>query len=290
MKRLLIPTDFSDISKNSIKYGFQLAAKLNLNIQLVHVLELYKFAVGTSESELISTILPAENIVEMESLAMGSFKKMLEGLQGSLPSEVNYDFKVVSGHLVNEMVVESALDETELMILAVAGNQDLITRFTHNTISAIIKDAACPVLVIPSGYSFQPVVKVILATDFNKADLEMFSRFIQLFTQFNPHVEVLHISPKAIDFKTELKFAGFKQLIAEKNTYPNVSFKIINHKNVVQGTIETLKADNADMLLILKEHDNFFKSLFESNKTNKIAHFLKVPMISYHELDPIKKK
>jgi nucleotide-binding universal stress UspA family protein len=285
MKRLLIPTDFSEISKNSIKYGFQLAAKLNLNIQLVHVLELYKFAAGTSEAELISTILPAENIIEMESLAMESFKKMLEELKGTLPDEVKYDFKVVSGHLVNEMIVESALDETDLMILAVADSQDLITRFTHSTISAIINDAACPVMVVPSVYSFRHVNKVVLATDFNKADLEMFSRFLALFAQFNPQIEVLHISPKAIDFKTELKFAGFKQLIAEKITYPNVSFKLLNHKNVVQGTIETLKSDNADLLLMLKEHENFFKSLFETSKTDKIAHFLKVPMISYHEIE-----
>jgi nucleotide-binding universal stress UspA family protein len=290
MKRLLIPTDFSDISKNSIIYGFHLAAKLNLNVQLVNVLELYKFAAGTSEAELISTILPADNIAEMESLAMESFKKMLEGIKSSLPSEVNYDIKVVTGHLVNEMIVESALDETELMILAVAGSQDLITRFTHSTISSIINEAVCPVMVVPSGFSYQPVKKVVLATDFNKADLDMFGRYINLFAQFKPQIEVLHISPKTIDFKTELKFAGFKQLIAEKITYANVSFKLINHKNVVQGTIETLKSDNADMLLMLKEHGNFFKSLFETSKTDKIAHFLKVPMISYHELEQVKKK
>jgi nucleotide-binding universal stress UspA family protein len=290
MKRLLIPTDFSEISKNSIKYGFQVAVKLNLNVQLVHVLELYKFAAGTSEAELISTILPAENIIEMESLAMESFKKMLDELKDSLPAEVNYDIKVVSGHLVNEMIVESALDETEIMILAVAGNQDLVTRFTHSTISSIISDAVCPVIVVPSGYSFKTIDKVVFATDFNKADLDIFERFLNLFQQFKPIIEVIHVSPKVIDFKTELKFAGFKQLISERIIYPNVSFKLINHKNVVQGTIETLKSDNADMLLMLKEHGNFFKSLFETSKTDKIAHFLKVPMISYHEIDQVKKK
>jgi hypothetical protein len=108
MKTILIPTDFSDISKNSIVYGFHLAEKLKLKVELVHVLELYKFAAGTSEAELISTILPADNIQEMEISAMESFKKMHAEIIGQLPPDIPYTTRVTSGHLVNEMIVESA--------------------------------------------------------------------------------------------------------------------------------------------------------------------------------------
>jgi hypothetical protein len=84
-------------------------------------------------------------------------------------------------------------------------------------------------------------------------------------------------------FKTELKFAGFKQLVQEKIDYSEIGCKLIIHKNVVQGIIEAIKAENADVLVMLKEHEGFFKSLFETSKTEKIAHILKIPMISYHE-------
>lgn len=289
MKRLIIPTDFSDISKNSIVFGFQMAAKLNLEVNLIHVLELYKFAAGTSEAELISTILPADNIQEMEASANESFKKLLEDIASQIPANVTYSSKVVSGHLVNEMVVESAISESALMIIAVASSQDLITRFTHSTIAAIIAEAQCPVLVVPSNYNFKIAEKVVLATDFNKADINMLQSFIELYGQFEPEIQILHVSPKPIDFKTELKFAGFKQLAIEKTNNKKLSFKLITHKHVVQGIIESLKSDNADMLLMLKEHESFFKSLFEVSKAEKIAHYLKIPMISYHEITQQKK-
>lgn len=282
MKRLLIPTDFSEISKNSIIYGFQLAELMNLQVHLLHVLELYKFAAGTSEAELISTILPSDNIQELEASAKESFGKMMEELKNQVPSSVIYDTKVITGHLVNEIIVESSLN-TEILILAVAGTQDLVSRFTHNTISSVISEAACPVMVVPSAYQFRPIHKVVLATDFNKEDLNMLDQFIKFYKKFEPEIQVLHIVQKANDFKTELKFAGFKQLISEKINYPKISYKLANHKHVVQGILEVLKNEQADMLLMLKEHEGFFKSLFEVSNAEKIAHFLKIPMLSFHE-------
>jgi nucleotide-binding universal stress UspA family protein len=290
MKKLLIPTDFSDISKNSIVYGFQLAEILNLEVNLVHVLEIYKFAAGTSEAELISTILPADNIQEMEKSAMASFQKLFDELKSEHSFSAPYTTKVIPGHLVNEMVVQSGNDENKFMVLAVAGNQDLITRFTHNTISSIINDAVCPVIIVPSGFSFKLPTNVLFATDFNKADLDVLSKFIHVFGEFNPEIEVLHVTPKPIEFKTELKFAGFKQLIIDKKETATISFKLKSHKHVVQGILEAIKADNSDMLIILKEHENFFKSLFDTSKAEKIAHFLKIPMISYRQTDLKNKK
>jgi nucleotide-binding universal stress UspA family protein len=289
MKKLIIPTDFSDISKNSILFGFQLASKLTFEVELIHVLELYKFAAGASEAELISTILPADNIQEMESAANESFKKLTNEISDKIPSDVRYYTKVISGHLVNEMVVESAMEESALMILAVAGSQDLITRFTHSTIAAIIAEANCPIMVIPSGCVFKIPERIVLATDFNKFDIDMLRDYIGLFGLFNPEIQILHIVSKPVDFKTELKFAGFKQLVIDKTNYPRLTFKLANHKHVVQGIIDSLKADKADTLLMLKEHESFFKSLFEVSKTEKIAHYLKMPMISYREINQPKK-
>jgi nucleotide-binding universal stress UspA family protein len=283
MKRLLIPTDFSDISKNSIVYGFQLAAKLNLEVFMLHVLDLYKFAAGISESEIISTILPADNIKELEASATDSFNKMLEEIKDELPAKVQYKIKVTSGNLANEIISESTIEDTEIMILAVSGNLDLISRFSHRTISAIIEEASCPVIIVPSGFSFKMAEKVVLATDFHRTDLEMIDRFISLFGKYNPLILVLHVATKTNDFKSELKFIGFKQMVQEKIAYANIEFKMIVHKNVVKGILETVNTESADALLMLKEHESFFKSLFETNKTEKITHFLKIPMISYHE-------
>ena len=286
MKRLLIPTDFSDISKNSIIYGFKLASSLNFQVTFIHVLELYKFAAGISESEIISSILPAENIKELEASASESFRKMLVELKDDLPENVHYEIKVTSGNLAAEIITESSVEGTEIIILAAAGNQDLKRRFTQRTVSAIIDEVTCPVIIVPSDFSFIPAKKVILATDFHRTDIEMITRFISIFGHFKPQVLIVHVSSKPNDFDSELKFIGFKKLVQEKIAYSNIDFKMISHKNVVKGILETVNSESADMLLMLKEHESFFKSLFETNKTEKITHFLKIPVLSYHESEP----
>ncbi|MGC8823671.1 MAG: universal stress protein [Bacteroidales bacterium] len=279
MNTILIPTDFSDISKNVVSYGFHLAHSIGAKIQLVHILEIYKFAAGTSEAELISTILPAENIQEMEEAAGQSFEKFLEGILPQVPADVPFQTRVVTGHLVNEMVIQSAMPDVDLIILAVSGSQDLMTRFTHNTISAVLSEAQCPVMVVPSDFTFRPLRQVVLATDFQKEEVDMVESFLKNFGIFAPQLTILHVTNKPVDFKTELKMAGMKQLVAEKTQYEQFTFRLKSHKNVVQGIIE--QTTDADLLLMLKEHEGFFKSLFEASKTEKITHFLKIPMLSY---------
>lgn len=279
MKTILIPTDFSDISKNAVVYGFHLAQSIGAEIQLVHILEIYKFAAGTSEAELISTILPAENIAEMEKAAKQSFEDFVAQILQQVPSGVPYRTEVVTGHLVNEMIVRSAMPDIDLIILSVSSSQDLMTRFTHNTISTILSEAQCPVLVVPSGFAYKPIKHVVFATDFLKEELDMLAHFLNSFTIFAPKLTILHVTSKGVDFTTELKMAGMKQLITEKTHYQNFTFQLKSHKNIVQGIIE--HTAEADLLLMLKEYEGFFKSLFEASKAEKITHYLKIPMLSY---------
>ncbi len=281
MKKILIPTDFSDTSKNSVIYAFELAHQLQCEVELIHVLEIYKYAAGTSEAELISTILPSENIQEMEDLAKKSFESFMLDINSKINSSVPYRTRVVSGHLVNEIIVQSAIPEYCLLVLAVSSSQDLATRFTHNTISAILSDAGCPVIIVPSNYSYKTIQKVVLATDFNSADLDIIQKFLNMFNQLNPELTILHVTNKSIDFKLELKMAGMKQLVYEKIKYNKVNFKLTTAKNIVQGIIE--EAKNADLLIMLKEHEGFIKSLFEASKVEKITHFLKIPMLSFRQ-------
>ncbi|HOT13231.1 MAG TPA: universal stress protein [Bacteroidales bacterium] len=283
MKKILIPTDFSDISKNSILYGFQLAKDLGLSVELLHVLEIYKFAAGASEAELISSILPSDNIKMMEESAMTSFENLIQEINPSLPASVPFNKKVIAGHLVNEVISESATEEIELLILAVSRSQDLITRFTHNTISSIISESMCPVMVVPSNASYKPIEKLVFATDFNKADIALLQSFLKLSKNKQPDIQILHVSPKPIDFNAELKMTGFKQKIAESINCKCLSYKQIQAKPVVKGILDALDADNADILLMLKEHEGFFKSLLEIDATEKIAHYIKIPMLSYRE-------
>jgi len=286
MSKIIIPTDFSEVSKNATVYGFFMAEKLGLSIELVHVLEIYKFAAGTSEAELISTILPADNIIELEQSAAESFEKFISSISSEIVSKVSYTTKVISGNLVNEMVIASTDDNVSAIIIAVPEKQDLATRFTNNTISAILNEAVCPVITVPSAYNRDMDIKnVIVAIDFNKAEIEMIQKFISLFSKFNPLLIITHISQKQIDFKTELKFAGIKQMIKEKINYDKISYVIKQNKNIVDGILDEITKQNANMLLMLKEHEGFFKSLFESSKTEKITHYLKIPMISYRTLE-----
>ena len=284
MKRIIIPTDFSDISRNAIHYGFCMAQELNMQVTLIHVLELYKFAAGTSETEILSTILPPENIREMEQTAERNFKKLIEEITRESGSPAQYDFKVITGQLVNEVLAEAETNETSLIIMGVASSQDLFTRFTEGTVSAVIKDAHCPVLIVPSQKRYNSIHKVVFATDFKKAELDAFHHVFHLLENAKPQFKLLHFTTKQpVEFTTDLKMAGFRQLLAEKYKIDAVDSNINSHKSIVKGILESLSKEEVDLLVMIKGHESFFKSLFDTSRAEKITHYLKIPMLSYNE-------
>lgn len=281
MKKIIIPTDFSGISRNSIIYGFELAKQLQLEVELIHVVELYKYTLGNSEAEILSTILPPENINEIELAANESFNKLINEIKAHI--QTVYSCKVITGNLVNELVTLSSLSNSELIIMAVADKQDLITRFTHNTLSSIISDALCPVMVVPWGNNYSAINRIVYATDYNKFDITALKKLVNTLGSMLPEINIVHVLNKEPDFKAELKFAGFKHIVSENINYSNITYNLHTHKNVVKGIIDYAQKQNADLLVMIKQHEGFFSSLFETGKTEKVTHYLKLPMISYAE-------
>ena len=75
MKRILIPTDFSEASANSIQYGLKMAAGHDVTVTVIHVIELYKYAAGTSESEIYTELSSNDRTAFIKKNAEEEFEK-----------------------------------------------------------------------------------------------------------------------------------------------------------------------------------------------------------------------
>lgn len=49
IKKILVPTDFSDAAENALAYGLELAAKLGASVELVHAWQLSAYASPSSD-------------------------------------------------------------------------------------------------------------------------------------------------------------------------------------------------------------------------------------------------
>ena len=144
IRRILVPIDFSEHSKNALKYAIPFAQKFKASIDLIYVVE--------------PTIYPADFSfgqigfpnVEDELRTRGS-----DELENLMKKEIAD--KVVSRKIVRTgkpfyEINQYALEENiNLIIIATHGHSGMENILFGSTAEKVVRKAPCPVLVVRSG-------------------------------------------------------------------------------------------------------------------------------------------
>jgi nucleotide-binding universal stress UspA family protein len=144
IQRILVPIDFSEHSKNALKYAIPFAQRFKASIDLIYVVE--------------PTIYPADF-----SFGQIGFPNVEEELRTSGSDELeNLMKKEIAGKVVSRKIVRTgkpfyeinqyALEEKiSLIIIATHGHTGMEHILFGSTAEKVVRKAPCPVLVVRSG-------------------------------------------------------------------------------------------------------------------------------------------
>ena len=144
IKRILVPIDFSEHSKNALKYAVPFAEKFNASVDLIYVVE--------------PTIYPADF-----SFGQIGFPNVEEELRTRGGDELeNLIIKEIAGKVFSRKIVRTGKPFYEINQYALEENISLIIIATHghtgmehilfgSTAEKVVRKAPCPVLVVRSG-------------------------------------------------------------------------------------------------------------------------------------------
>ncbi len=140
IKRILIPTDFSEPSMEAFSYTVELNKLLKAKLYLLHVIqELTDF----SELNLSPTVIP-EIYATFEENAW----KRLEELESSIPSDTPHESHVVHGTPFNEIIKFAQTERVDLIVVGTRGRTGLKEILFGSTAEKVVKKAMCPVLAV----------------------------------------------------------------------------------------------------------------------------------------------
>jgi universal stress protein A len=147
IKRILVPIDFSEYSKNALKYAVPMAEQTGADLYLIYVVEptVYPADLGFGQ-----VVLPG---VEDELREKGG--KELAALIGrEIGGRVKASAAVRTGKPHQEILLEAREKEIDLIIMATHGHTGVEHMLFGSTAERIVRNARCPVLTIrPPGAS-----------------------------------------------------------------------------------------------------------------------------------------
>ena len=267
IKRILVPTDFSEPANNALKYAQLLAKLTDAQVKVLHIFNV----------PVVDPYMPGDTLeLLMQELKAASEKKMTDLLSG---------FPGVEGECLHGFVVDDVCTYAEnysadLIVMGTTGASGMKEAFFGSNASGVISQSNIKVLSVPATYTEHEAPKIICyASDFTGKEELPFTIFVDLAKCWDTRLDILHVKSDEPVFTSEKAEAIFTKLAAQSG-FEALKFEEIA-SNEVTAAIETyVQTTGSDILGMAVHRRNLLERLFHKSKTREIAHHAQIPLLT----------
>lgn len=279
MKTLLVLFDNPNISKGFVRYAILLARDLKANVQLLFVQTPPAIPLaGTGTMSAANGNVHADT----DALAKSVEKLVDEVIRDISDTGIKVEYKSEPG--ATALILEEKVSKEEFDMVLLEGGTDKPFWVQTNTNMELIEKAKCPVLIIAPNTKYQPLKKIIYASDYKEEDLKTLKELINLTKPFVIDILALHIS-KSMEFSEKVKKVGFKEMLERNTNFNNISLRVLTdekEKDIVETLSEEVDRIGANLIVVLKENRNFFERIFKSSFTANVIKNAELPVLVFY--------
>jgi nucleotide-binding universal stress UspA family protein len=270
MRLIIVPTDFSPIADNALKYGMDLASAMGASLMITHV---YQLPISYTDVPIVT--------VSVEEIKRVSDEKL---------SELKHNIETITeGRLIvyTESRLGDVTDEIEKLtktlhpfavIMGTRGMSGAGRFFLGSNSLSVINRITIPVYVIPPGVRFKPFKKIGLATDMRDVvDSTHVTPIRELVNFFNAELHVLNVDHERSRFRPETPQESLNLDVLLSGLNPVYDF--IESKDVNEGINEFAEKNNLDAVITLPKKHGLLQGLFQKSTTRELIHHTNVPLI-----------
>jgi len=244
MKNILVPVGSSKNAKSHLQYAVDFAKEFQATLYIVQVYNVYTKA---------GTMIKIDHILERES------QEFLNNLVSQIDTKgVDVQTRTFKGKLIDTLELACNKGEIDLILVEPRTNSIKDEVFLGKTSGKIIKQTQIPALIVPEGYVYKPITRILLAVK---------SAILKKESSLKPLIDIKE------------KFKAVVNLLLVKTTYYNEGDFDVNKtlKDLVtnitktenattfQGVLEHYKSNDPDMLCVVRRKRGFFTKKWEKN-------------------------
>ncbi|MFV8379181.1 universal stress protein [Flavobacterium sp. LB3R33] len=276
MRKILFPTDFSEVSKNAFIYTLKLADSINAEIITMHVYQLPQ-ANYVNVSEYLHEIYDVTELSNFDN-----YKDEVPILR-HIAEENNLDKVKIShvlilGNLIEEIQKITKHENIDFIVMGTKGATSLKETFLGTVATKVMNDVKAVVLAIPERCKYQPIKNLLYITEYNSTDIESFMRVMALAKVFQAHIDCLHVEPLHHKNKKN-DMEDWNELIKNHN----IALHSISGDDIEGIILNFIDLYKINMIAMRVYHKNFFEKLFEISLSKKLAFHVNVPILAIHE-------
>ena len=270
MKTILVPTDFSDHALYALKVAANIANKMNVEIELVHVYNIpsYGFAEDIYYEEEYNNQIKAQAEEKLNTLVK------MEILKG-----IKINKHIITDMLMREIVTDKRFKNADLIIMGSHGKSGMSKIFIGSNTEKIIRLAESPVLTIKNEYADFNIRKMVFASDFYGESYAVFEKIKFFADLYQAHIDLLKvITPK--DFEPTHVSRKLMEDFAEKFKLKDATINIYNATSIEKGITDFSDEINADLITIETHGRTGIAHLITGSLAEDVANHIDRPVLS----------
>ncbi len=280
MKKIILPTDFSENAYNAIRYAVQLFNEVETTFYLLHT---YTPAIYQTEY-----VLDNPGQIGLGDIFQKNSQSQLEGLKTKLKEEFDNPAHTFIPHSALSFLVDEVREtiKNEKIDLVIMGTQGAtgakeILLGTHAV--NVIKKATCPVIVVPSGYAYEIPTEILFPTDYEidyqKVQLQ---QLLDIAKNHNGIIAVIHVS-SGYDL-TENQLKNKQKLKALLSGTPH-RFHDLPSQEIITAINGFQVKKPMNLLVMVQNKHTFFERLFIEPTIKRIGFHVTIPFMVIPHLD-----
>jgi len=244
MKNILVPIGSSKNAVSHLQYAIDFAKAFGAKVYVVQVYNVYTKA---------GTMIKIDHIIERES------RDFLKSQVDKINTKgVEVITRTLKGQLIDTLELACKSAEIDLILVEPKTNSVKDEDYLGKTSGKIIKRMQVPALIVPEGFVFKPISKILMALKsaiIKKEEALIPLKMIK--TQFDAIVDLLLV-------KTTYYNEGDFEVSDELDSLVSSTIQSEN-PTTYQGVLEHYKSNNADMLCVVRRKRGFFIKKWEKN-------------------------
>jgi nucleotide-binding universal stress UspA family protein len=276
MKRILVPTDFSQYAQNALEMAAYIAKIKEMSIKTIHVIQEPYVPLYTVEGIGLVSDVQQEYFGQLIETTREHLKKSIDTLKEK-EIDIEYEVLKIPGGVAAEIVRQ----EADLIIMGKKGLNHEENSWTGSVTEKVIRNSSTPVITVGQMPSDYKIKNILFASDFNEPIIDpVVQRIIHLAEIFMAELHLVRINTRD-DFISVNELGEFEEKL---KTFHLKGLKVKQYYALTEeeGIKNYASEINADLIALCTHGRRGLAHLLNGSIAEDLSINSDIPVLTYN--------
>ncbi len=269
MKKIIVPTDFSDCAANALKAAAEIARKDGSEIHLVHVYDQPVYGFAEANVDIVKNRKVINHLEEkFQKLKSQDFLKKLK-----------IKIHLFTDKKIWEVINSKRFSDAGLIVMGSHGSSGWREYFIGSNTEKVVRYANLPVLVVKEALKNFEIKNMVFASNFSTEADTSFQKIQNISGLLNTRIHLLKVITPGNFEPTRLSVDKMKKF--SKGFQSNdFSINVFNDNTVEEGILNFCNSISANLIAMETHGRTGIAHLINGSITEDLVNHISLPVLS----------